>query len=53
MAHLANQIVPLCALLVNFQLVLIPMLTMEKSDIDDYLDSYYFQSVFEVFLYQV
>ena len=53
MAHLANQIVSLCTLLVNFQPVLIPMLTMEESDVDDYLDSYYFQSVFEVFLYQV
>ena len=41
MARIANQIVTVCALLVNFQPVLIPMSTMEESDIDDYLDSYY------------
>ena len=41
MARLANQIVIVCALLVNFQPVLIPKLTMEESDVDDYLDSYY------------
>ena len=41
MAHLANQIVTVFALLFNFQPFLIPMSTMEESDNDDYLDSYY------------
>ena len=41
MSRIANQIVTVCALLVYFQPVLIPMSTMEESDIDDYLNSYY------------
>ena len=41
MSHIANQIVTVCALLVNFQPVLIPLSTMEESDVDEYLDCYY------------
>ena len=36
-----NQIVTVCALLVNFKPVLIPLSTMKKSHVDEYLDCYY------------
>ena len=41
MSRIANQIVTVCALLVNFQPVLIPLSTMEESDVDEYLDCFY------------
>ena len=41
MSCIANQIVPVCALLVNFQPVLIPLSTLEESDVDGYLSCYY------------
>ena len=41
MSHIANQIIMVCALLVNFQPVLIPLSTMKESDVDEYLDCYY------------
>ena len=41
MSRIANQIVTLCTLLVSFQPVLIPLSTMEESEVDEYLDCYY------------
>ena len=41
MSHIPNQNVTVRASLVNFQPVLIPLSTMEESDIDEYLDWYY------------
>ena len=41
MSRIANQIVTVCAVLVNFQPVLIPLSTMEESDVDEYLDCFY------------
>ena len=41
MSHIANLIVMVYALLVNFQPVLIPLLTMQESDVYEYLDCYY------------
>ena len=41
MSRIANQIITVCALLVNFQPVLIPVSTMEESDVDEYLDCYH------------
>ena len=41
MSRVANQIITLCTLLFNFQPVLIPLSTMEESDVDEYLDCYY------------
>ena len=41
MPRTANQIVTVCALLVNLQPVLIPLSTKEESDVDEYLDCYY------------
>ena len=41
MSRIANQIVTVCTLLVNFQPVLIPLSTMEEGDVDEYLDCYY------------
>ena len=41
MSRIANQIITVCALLVNFQPVLIPVSTTEESDVDDYLEEYY------------
>ena len=38
MARIANQIVTVCALLVNFQPALIPLSTMEEPDVDEYLN---------------
>ena len=37
---MANQFVMGCALFVNFQPVLIPLSTMEESDVDEYLGCY-------------
>ena len=41
LVYVANQIVMVCALLINFQPVLIPLLTIEESDVDEYQDCYY------------
>lgn len=41
MSRIANQIVTVCALLVNFQPVLIPLSTTEEPDVDEYLDCNY------------
>ena len=41
MSRIANQIVMVCALLVNFQPVLIPPSTMKESNVDEYLDCFY------------
>ena len=40
-SRIASQIVTVCALLVNFQPVLILLSTMEESDVDEYLDCFY------------
>ena len=41
MARIANQVVTVYALLVNFQPALIPLSTMEEPDVDEYLNDYY------------
>ena len=41
MSCIANQIVMVGVLLMNFQSVLIPLPTTAESDVDEYLDCYY------------
>lgn len=50
MSCIANHIVTVYALLVNFKMVLIPVSTMEDSDVDEYLDCYYESDSDEVVL---